>query len=149
MAIVPTVDSDAHATLEIEFLFLDLTTCSRCLGADRSLASALTLVREVLEATGVEVEVTKVLVDSEPQARALRFVARRRFGSMAKMSRWNCGRSWCGTEACADGCGEQIACRVWVHRGQEYTEPPVAMIIDAILGVPALHRRGRAQPGAL
>lgn len=24
--------------------------------------------------------------------------------------------------------------RVWVHRGLEYTEPPVAMIVDAILG---------------
>ena len=73
MAIVPIVDTEAQATLEIEFLFLDLTTCSRCLGADRSLASALTVVGEVLAASGVEVEVTKVLVDSEEQARALRF----------------------------------------------------------------------------
>ncbi|MGH3983039.1 MAG: hypothetical protein ACRDST_10255, partial [Pseudonocardiaceae bacterium] len=27
----------------------------------------------------------------------------------------------------------QIACRVWVHHGQEYTEPPPAMIVEAIL----------------
>jgi len=134
MAIVPTVDTDAHATLEIEFLFLDLTTCSRCLGADRSLASALTLVREVLEATGVEVEVTKVLVDSEPQARALRFVSSPTIRVDGQDVALELRESSCGTEACADGCGEQIACRVWVHRGQEYTEPPVAMIVDAILG---------------
>jgi hypothetical protein len=42
--------------------------------------------------------------------------------------------SSCGSEACTDGCGDQIACRVWVHRGGEYTEPPVGMIVDAILG---------------
>jgi hypothetical protein len=42
--------------------------------------------------------------------------------------------SSCGSEACTDGCGDQIACRVWVQRGREYTEPPVAMIVDAILG---------------
>ena len=134
MAIVPTVDTDAHATLEIEFLFLDLTTCSRCLGADRSLASALTVVREVLEATGVEVEVTKVLVDSEEQARALRFVSSPTIRVDGQDVALELRESSCGSEACADGCGEQIACRVWVHRGQEYTEPPVAMIVDAILG---------------
>jgi hypothetical protein len=33
-------------TLRIEFLFLDLTTCSRCLGADRSLGSARDIVTE-------------------------------------------------------------------------------------------------------
>jgi hypothetical protein len=38
-----------------------------------------------------------------------------------------------GSEPCSDGCGDQIACCVWVHRGREYTEPPVAMIVDAIL----------------
>jgi Domain of unknown function (DUF2703) len=37
-----------------------------------------------------------------------------------------------GSGACTDGCGEPIACRVWVHAGEEYTEPPVAMIVDAI-----------------
>jgi Domain of unknown function (DUF2703) len=53
---------------------------------------------------------------------------------MGRTSRWSCEESSCGSEACTDGCGDQIACRVWVHRGREYTEPPVAMIVDAILG---------------
>lgn len=137
MAIVPIVDTDAQparATLEIEFLFLDLTTCTRCLGADRSLESALTVVRDVLEATGIEVEVTKVLVESEQQARALRFVSSPTIRVDGQDVALELRESSCGSEACTDGCGDQIACRVWVHRGQEYTEPPVAMIVDAILG---------------
>jgi hypothetical protein len=148
MAIVPIVDTQAHATLEIEFLFLDLTTCSRCLGADRSLASALTVVREVLEATGVEVEVTKVLVDSEEQARALRFVSSPTIRVDGQDVALELRESSCGSEACTDGCGEQIACRVWVHRGQEYTEPPVAMIVDAILGHVYGAAPANAAPGA-
>ena len=78
MVIEPIVHVDAPQTrdrLAIDFLFLDLTTCTRCLGADRSLGSALEVVRDVLQATGVEVEVNKVLVESEEQARALRFVS--------------------------------------------------------------------------
>jgi len=71
----PTHAAPTSETLRIDFLFLDLTTCTRCLGADRSLASALEVVREVLEATGVEVEVGKILVESAEHARALRLVS--------------------------------------------------------------------------
>ena len=128
--------------LRIEFLFLDLTTCTRCLGADRSLESALDIVREVLQATGVEVEVDKILVESAEQAWALRFVSSPTIRVDGHDVALELRESSCGSEACTDGCGDQIACRVWVHRGHEYTEPPVAMIVDAILG----HVYGGAPP---
>jgi hypothetical protein len=120
--------------LRIELLFLDLTSCTRCLGTDRSLGSALDIVHEVLEATGVGVEVDKVLVESEEQARALGFVSSPTIRVNGDDVALELRESSCGSEACTDGCGDQIACRVWVYRGREYTEPPVAMIVDAILG---------------
>src|SRR3954451_15949990 len=120
--------------LRLEFLFLDLTTWSRCLGDDRSLESALDVVREVLQATGVELEVDKILVESAEQARALRFVSSPTIRVDGHDVALELRESSCGSEACSDGCGEQIACRVWVHRGREYTVPPVAMIVDAVLG---------------
>jgi Domain of unknown function (DUF2703) len=119
--------------LRIEFLFLDLTSCTRCLGTDRSLGSALDIVHEVLEATGVGVEVDKILVKSAEQARALRLVSSPTIRVDDRDVALELRESSCGSEACTDGCGDQIACRVWVHRGREYTEPPVAMIVDAIL----------------
>jgi hypothetical protein len=36
-------------------------------------------------------------------------------------------------ESCGDLCGEDMDCRVWVYQGKEYSTPPKAMIIDAIL----------------
>jgi hypothetical protein len=128
-----TLPAQTSGRLRLEFLFLDLTTCSRCLGADRSLESALDVVREVLQATGVELEVDKILVESAEQARALRFVSSPTIRVDGHDVALELRESSCGSEACSDGCGEQIACRVWVHRGREYTEPPVAMIVDAIL----------------
>ena len=136
MAVETSARSHAAPTsdgLRIEFLFLDLTSCARCLGADRSLESALDIVGEVLEATGVEVEVDKILVESAVQARALRFVSSPTIRVDGRDVALELRESSCGSEACTDGCGDQIACRVWVHRGREYTEPPVAMIVDAIL----------------
>jgi Domain of unknown function (DUF2703) len=119
--------------MRIELLFLDLTACTRCRGADRSLEEALDLVREFLTATGVEVEVDRIHVESAAQARKLRFQSSPTIRVNGADIALELRESPCGSEACADGCNEQIDCRVWVHRGEEYTEPPVAMIIDAIL----------------
>ena len=136
--------------LLIEFLFLDLTTCTRCLGADRSLGSALEVVRALLEASGVEVEVDKIHVQSAQQARALRFVSSPTIRVDGRDVALELRESSCGSEACTDGCGDQIACRVWVYRGREYSEPPVAMLVEAILrgvsgGAPS---GGGGEPGA-
>jgi len=70
---ITTVAAPSSAqTLRIDFLFLDLTSCIRCRGTDRSLGAALTAVADVLQAAGIEVEVNKVHVASEEQAHALR-----------------------------------------------------------------------------
>jgi hypothetical protein len=119
--------------LRVELLFLDLRTCTRCLGADRGLEAALDAVRDVLDAAGVEVEVDKLLVTSSEQARALRFVSSPTIRVDGRDVALELRESSCGSEACTDGCGDHISCRVWVYRGREYTEPPVPMIIDAIL----------------
>ena len=147
MAVAPIVDADAvqtRKTLEIDFLFLDLTSCTRCLGAARSLESALEVVRDVLGATGVMVEVNKVLVESDTQARALRLVSSPTIRVDGRDVALELRESSCGSEPCTDGCGDQIACRVWVHGGREYSEPPVGMIVDAVLG----HVYGGAPAGA-
>ena len=34
---------------------------------------------------------------------------------------------------CGDLCGDNVDCRSWVYEGSEYTEPPKAMIVNAIL----------------
>ena len=91
-----------------------------------------------------------MLVESEEQARALRFVSSPTIRVDGDDVALELRESSCGSEACTDGCGDQIACRVWVHRGREYTEPPVQMMVDAILGhvyggAPA---RAASEPGA-
>ena len=52
-------------TVEIDFLFLDLETCTRCKGADASLEAALNAVTSVLTSAGVNISVRKTLVDTE------------------------------------------------------------------------------------
>ena len=97
-------------------------------------------------------------VRSEAEARMWRFVSSPTIRINGADIAFELRESSCGSEACVDGCGDQIACRVWVFGDREYTEPPVELIIDAILrqvyGPPHRLRRGPAlsaagQPGPL
>jgi hypothetical protein len=120
--------------VEIDIFYLDLDTCSRCVGSDRSLREALDVLQPALRASGVEVELRKTLVETEDQARALRFVSsptirvdgRDIAGELKETSCADCG------ELCA--CEGTIDCRVWLYQGEEYNEAPVGLIVDAILG---------------
>ena len=139
--------------MRIELLFLDLTKCGRCRAADRSLEAALDLVRGEVEATGIKVELARIHVQSAEQASELGFASSPTIRVNGRDIAPELRESSCGSEACTDGCGEQIACRVWVHRGQEYASPPVAMIVDAILrevyAEHAMEHPADAQPYAL
>lgn len=115
----------------IDFLFLDVSVCTRCQGTDATLDDALKDVSKVLEATGVEVVVNKVNILSEEQAKEYQFVSSPTIRINGRDIQMEVKESLC--ESCGDLCGDNVDCRVWVYQGQEYTEPPKAMIIEAIL----------------
>jgi hypothetical protein len=119
--------------LIIDFLYLDLTTCTRCRGTDRSLDAGLAAASDILTAAGVEVEVRKIHIQSSAQARAWRFVSSPTIRINGSDIAWELRESSCGSEACVDGCGDHVACRVWVFGNREYTEPPVELVVDAVL----------------
>jgi Domain of unknown function (DUF2703) len=117
----------------IDFMYLDLETCTRCRGTDANLEAALAEVGRVLEAAGADVSVRKTLVASAEQARALGFVSSptiRVNGTDIALELRESSCAECG-EVCA--CDGTIDCRVWVWQGQEHTEAPTSMIVDAIL----------------
>lgn len=117
--------------IDIEFMYLDLDECTRCKGTQNSLEEAIAEVSRVLEAAGREIIVHKVHVQSEEQARELGFVSSPTIRVNGKDIQSDIKESFC--ESCGDICGDEVDCRVWVYRGKEYTVPPKAMIIDAIL----------------
>lgn len=118
-------------TIDIEFLYIDLTTCTRCRGTDENLARGLDAVRSVLSATGKTVNLKKVLVDSEEKARAHRFLSSPTIRVNGRDAALGTKESRCGS--CGDIAGQATDCRVWVYEGAEYTEAPGALLIDAIL----------------
>ncbi len=66
-------DKSERRKIEIDFLYLDLSVCTRCQGTDNSLDEAIAEVSQILKATDVDVVVNKINVTTEEQAEALQF----------------------------------------------------------------------------
>jgi hypothetical protein len=122
-----------NRTVEVDFLYLDLTTCSRCRGSGATLDAAVEITRPALDSVGASVEVRKTLVETEEQAREIGFVSsptirvngRDVAGELIESSCSECG------ELC--GCEGEVDCRVWDYRGETHTEAPTGLIVEAIL----------------
>jgi Domain of unknown function (DUF2703) len=123
----------ATRTLQIEFLYLDLDTCTRCRATDATLLEAIDRTHPALEAAGMAVSVTKTLVTSEAQARGLGFVSSPTIringidiaGELVESACDSC------SETCA--CNGGVDCRDWVWRGERSHEPPLGLIVEAIM----------------
>ena len=117
--------------LPIEFMYIDLMTCDRCLGTGDAVEEAIDAVLPALTVLSYEPQVDRVLVESADQARDLRFVSSPtiRVGGIdisGELKESNCG-------ACSDVCGEDTDCRVWHWRGDDYTSAPAGMIVEALM----------------
>lgn len=128
-AAIETPPTPRHVA--IDFLYLDLETCDRCIGSNTNLDAALNDVGHLLEASGIQVEVHKTLVASEDQARQLGFVSSPTLRVNDQDIALELRENPCEAEACA--CNGGIDCRVWVWQGEEHTEAPTSLIVDAML----------------
>ena len=126
-----TTDQLSGKRMDIEFMYVDLSVCTRCQGTETSLEEAITEVARVLELTGIETVVHKIHVQSEEQARELGFISSPTIRINGRDIQLDVKEDLC--ESCGDLCGEDVDCRVWIYQGKEYSVPPKAMIIEAIL----------------
>lgn len=130
----PTREPAASAhPIAIELLALDLQTCTRCVGSQANLEHALATVQQVLHVTGHDVQVRTILIESAEQAKQHNFVTSPTIRINGHDIALETLESHC--DSCTDlcGCEEGTTCRVWRYQGQEYTEAPVGMIVDALL----------------
>ena len=115
----------------IDFFYLDLSVCERCQGADYNLTQAIDEVSGVLEAAGFAIIVNKINITSKELAMKHQFLSSPTIRLNGADLDWEVKESFC--QECGDLCGDATDCRVWNYEGIEYTEPPKAMIINAIL----------------
>ena len=120
-------------TVLVEYLYLDLQTCERCVGTDRELDEVIMALTPALALAGYAVEYRKLEMTTREMATAHRFVS-------SPTIRIN-GRDLCATVSENDCgcCGEisetQVDCRVFEYGGERFEVPPKAMLAEGILSV--------------
>lgn len=115
----------------IDYLYLDLSTCGRCQGAEANLENAIQDVETVLRTAGFEITVNKVHINSRERAIEYRFISSPTIRVNGHDIMREVKESSC--RECGDLCGDSVECRVWVDGENEYLEPPKSMIVNAIL----------------
>jgi hypothetical protein len=127
---------------------LDRTFCDRCKGTEEVLREAVAEAQKILGPTGVAVSLKATHVKSEEEALALGFLSSPTVRIMGRDAALDVKENPC--ESCGELSGCDISCRVWTWRGQDYSVPPKAMLLDAILRDACLHPAGeRLLPTAL
>jgi hypothetical protein len=122
-----------YRAITLELLALDLTACTRCVGTLANMETALRTLQQVLQVTGVEVQVQTIRIASEEQARQYHFVTSPTIRINGRDIALETLESAC--DACTEQCGcpAGTRCRVWRYQGLDYTEAPVGLIVEAML----------------
>ena len=124
-------EGSRNKRIKIEFLYLDLSVCSRCQGTESSLDQAIEAVKKVLEIAGYPIAIERIHVETEDQARKHRFYSSPTIRINGRDITPDVTESDC--KDCGDLCGESVDCRTWIYEGVEYDQPPKAMVVNAIL----------------
>lgn len=125
------VTKQKRKQIQIDFLYLDLNICERCLGTDKNLDEAINQVSGVLKAAGFDIIINKVNITTKELAIRHEFISSPTIRINGKDIALDVKESLC--EDCGDLCGDNVDCRVWTYNGVDYTEPPKELIVNAIL----------------
>lgn len=118
--------------VNIDFLFLDLSVCTRCQGTEGSIEDSLKQTSDFLKGIGYEVKVTRIHIETEDQAIEHRFVSSPTIRINGRDIQMDVRESHCSScSSLTDGAS--VDCRLWFYKGEEFSVPPKEMIIDAVM----------------
>ncbi len=115
----------------VEYMYLDLKVCTRCIDNMYVLERALYKVIPTLALAGYKVDLKRIEITDEGSAKEHRFVS-------SPTIRVN-GYDICETveesdcDCCRDICNTDVDCRVFRYDGVESEVAPEAMIIDGVM----------------
>ena len=126
-----TCSETSDLKLLVQYLYLDLQTCDRCIGTDEVLEEVIEIITPALNLAGFDVEYDKVEMSTEEIAREYRFLSSPTIRVNGEDICQAIAENSCG--CCSDISGTDVDCRVFVYKGDAYEVPPKEMLAAAIL----------------
>lgn len=124
-------EAPSEKKIVVEYLYLDLHTCDRCIGTDAVLDEVMAALTPALKLAGFEIKYNKIEMETAELAAKYQFLS-------SPTIRVN-GQDVCGPikenscGCCSEISGTDVACRVFEYNGESYDVPPKEMLAGAIL----------------
>jgi len=125
------IDQREPKQVLLEYLYLDLQVCDRCMGTEQVLDEVVNSLLPAFKLAGYELDYRKTKMETPDLAQHYHFKS-------SPTIRVNGGdifrevqESDCG--CCGEISGTQVDCRVFAYDGRTYEVPPAEMLAEAIL----------------
>ncbi len=115
----------------VEYLYLDLNTCDRCIGTDNVLDEVMMTLTPALKLAGFEVEYNKTEMKTAELAVKHRFLSSPTIRVNGQDICSSVKENSCG--CCSEISGSNVDCRVFEYNGETYEVPPKEMLAETIL----------------
>lgn len=115
----------------VEYLYLDLQTCDRCIGTDNVLDEVMMTLTPVLQLAGYEVDYNKIEMKTAELAERYHFLSSPTIRIDGKDLCTSVKENNCG--CCSEISGTDVDCRIFEYHGETYEVPPKEMLAEAIL----------------
>lgn len=124
-------ETESEKKIIVEYLYLDLETCDRCIGTDNVLDEVMMTLTPALSIAGFTVEYRKIEMKTAEIAEQYKFVTSptirvNGYDICQSVVENNCG-------CCSDISGTNVNCRVFEYKGELYEVPPKEILAEAIL----------------
>lgn len=123
--------AEFEKTILVEYLYLDLESCDRCIGTDQVLDEIMLALTPVLNLSGLAVDYQKIEMTSAEIAEAYEFVSSPTIRVNGRDISQSLAESSCG--CCSDISGTDVDCRVFEFDEETYEIPPKDSLAQAIL----------------
>ncbi len=124
------MSSHSNQTLDIQLLYIDNESCSRCLQTEGNLDVAAAMVSGVMELLGVELRVERVLVEDRQLANKVQLETSPTIRINGSDIGGKLEQNACGD--CSDLASQPINCRTWTWRDQITNYAPIGLIVEEI-----------------
>ncbi|MFA9516176.1 DUF2703 domain-containing protein [Halopenitus sp. H-Gu1] len=120
-------------TVTVDLLYLDNESCDRCVGTEDALETAIKRIEPIVEPLDVGITVRDIHVSTLEGAKATQLAVSPTIRIDGHDIQPDYRESTC--EPCGDlrDCADDVDCRLWRYRGEEYTTAPVGLIIEALI----------------
>lgn len=124
-------ETTSEKTIVVEYLYLDLKTCNRCIGTDDVLDEVMMVLIPALSIAGFKVTYNKIEMESAEIAGQHKFLSSPTIRVNGQDICQSVAENNCG--CCSNISGTDVNCRVFEYDGELYEIPPKEMLAEAIL----------------